>query len=144
MKKISRIQASKRILQIAKAVAQVQASNTKLTPLEIAKVQKTVAMILASANIDNDTLEQIQSLEQQDDGNSVNVNQGVKQLLKNKQQLNMIKNQPLKSQPSVKQYLKENGIMVTKQMKVGKFFEIIKNLLINYETIVNQDEQIGY
>ena len=37
MKKISRIQASKRILQIAKAVAEVEASNKKLTPFEIAK-----------------------------------------------------------------------------------------------------------
>ena len=141
MKKISRIQASKRILQIAKAVAEVEASNKKLTPFEIAKVQKTVAVILASAEIDNDTLQQIQALQEQQ--NQMNINNGIKQLMKNKQQLNKLKNVPLKSQPSVKEYLKQNGIMISKPMKVGKFFEIVKNLLINFESIANVEEQLN-
>ena len=141
MKKISRIQASKRILQIAKAVAEVEASNKKLTPFEIAKVQKTVATILASADLDNETLEQIQAL--QDEQQQVNINNGVKELLKNKTQLNKIKNVQLKSEPSIKQYLKQNGIMITKPMKVGKFFEIIKTLLIDFENIANVEEQLN-
>lgn len=141
MKKISRIQASKRILQIAKAVAEVEASNKKLTPFEIAKVQKTVAVILASAELDNDTLQQIQALQEQQ--NQMNINNGIKQLMKNKQQLNKLKNVPLKSQPSVKEYLKQNGIMISKPMKVGKFFEIVKNLLINFESIANVEEQLN-
>lgn len=141
MKKISRIQASKRILQIAKAVAEVEASNKKLTPFEIAKVQKTVAVILASAELDNDTLQQIQALQEQQ--NQMNINNGIKQLMKNKQQLNKLKNVPLKSQPSVKEYLKQNGIMISKPMKVGKFFEIVKNLLVNFESIANVEEQLN-
>lgn len=141
MKKISRIQASKRILQIAKAVAEVEASNKKLTPFEIAKVQKTVAVILASAELDNDTLQQIQSLQEQQ--NQTNINNGIKQLIRNKQQLNKIKNVPLKSQPSIKEYLKQNGILISKPMKVGKFFEIVKNLLVNFESIANVEEQLN-
>lgn len=141
MKKISRIQASKRILQIAKAVAEVEASNKKLTPFEIAKVQKTVAVILASAELDNDTLQQIQALQEQQ--NQMNINNGIKQLMRNKQQLNKLKNVPLKSQPSVKEYLKQNGIMISKPMKVGKFFEIVKNLLVNFESIANVEEQLN-
>ena len=141
MKKISRIQASKRILQIAKAVAEVEASNKKLTPFEIAKVQKTVATILASADLDNETLEQIQAL--QDEQQQVNINNGVKELLKNKTQLNKIKNVQLKSEPTIKQYLKQNGIMITKPMKVGKFFEVIKTLLVDFENIANVEEQLN-
>lgn len=141
MKKISRIQASKRILQIAKAVAEVEASNKKLTPFEIAKVQKTVATILASADLDNETLEQIQAL--QDEQQQVNINNGVKELLKNKTQLNKIKNVQLKSEPTIKQYLKQNGIVITKPMKVGKFFEIIKTLLVDFENIANVEEQLN-
>ena len=141
MKKISRIQASKRILQIAKVVAEVEASNKKLTPFEIAKVQKTVATILASADLDNETLEQIQAL--QDEQQQVNINNGVKELLKNKTQLNKIKNVQLKSEPTIKQYLKQNGIMITKPMKVGKFFEIIKTLLVDFENIANVEEQLN-
>lgn len=141
MKKISRIQASKRILQIAKAVAEVEASNKKLTPFEIAKVQKTVAVILASAELDNDTLQQIQALQEQQ--NQMNINNGIKQLIRNKQQLNKIKNVPLKSQPSIKEYLKQNGIVISKPMKVGKFFEIVKNLLVNFESIANVEEQLN-
>lgn len=141
MKKISRIQASKRILQIAKAVAEVEASNKKLTPFEIAKVQKTVAVILASAELDNDTLQQIQALQEQQ--NQTNINNGIKQLMRNKQQLNKLKNVPLKSQPSVKEYLKQHGIMISKPMKVGKFFEIVKNLLVNFESIANVEEQLN-
>lgn len=141
MKKISRIQASKRILQIAKAVAQVEASNKKLTPFEIAKVQKTVSVILASAELDNDTLEQIEALQEQQ--NQTNINNGIKQLIRNKQQLNKIKNVTLKSQPSIKKYLKQHGIMISKPMKVGKFFEIVKNLLVNFESISNAEEQLN-
>lgn len=141
MKKISRIQASKRILQIAKAVAEVEASNKKLTPFEIAKVQKTVAVILASAELDNDTLQQIQALQEQQ--NQMNINNGIKQLMRNKQQLNKLKNVPLKSYPSVKEYLKQNGIIISKPMKVGKFFEIVKKLLVNFESIANVEEQLN-
>ena len=142
MKTISKIQASKRILQIAKAVAQLEASNQKLTPYEIAKVQKTVAVILASSNIDDDTLEQIQALQQQEQ-QSVNINTGVKQLMKNKTELNKIKNRQLKAEPNIKQYLKQNGIVVIKPMKIGKFFEIVKELLVNYENIIDEDQQLN-
>ena len=111
------------------------------TPFEIAKVQKTVAVILASAELDNDTLQQIQALQEQQ--NQMNINNGIKQLMRNKQQLNKLKNVPLKSQPSVKEYLKQNGIMISKPMKVGKFFEIVKNLLVNFESIANVEEQLN-
>ena len=150
MKKISKIQASKRVLQIAKHVAMVQASNNKLTPLEIAKVQKTVGMILAAADADQEILKSIEQLDNKETVQSVqanedkpngNTNQIVQQLLKNKGNIVKEKNKQMKN-PLVKEFLSEKGIKITKPMKVGKFFEIIKELLLNFESIVNPQEQI--
>lgn len=138
MKKISRIQASQRILKIAKAVAEVEASNNKLTPFELAKVQKTVAVILASADLDNETLQQIASLDNDVD---VNINNNLRQLMHNKSQLNRIKNLPLKSQPSVKKYLEQKGIAIKKPMKAGEFFAIV-NELFN-KKIANPEQQLS-
>lgn len=138
MKKISKDQASKRILQIAKAVAQTEAANNSLTPLEIAKVQKTVGLILASTDLDEETLNKIQALQED---NKVNITQNIRQLVQNKSGIAEIKNKQMKN-PDIKAYLKENGIVITKPMKVGKFFEVVKNLLINFQQVVNHQDQL--
>lgn len=142
MKKISKIQASERILKIAKAVAEVQASNNRLTPLEIAKVQKGVARILASADIDQQTLNKISALDDEEK-KKINVNQNIQSLLKNKSKINEVKNKPMKSNPGVKQYLKQHGIMLTKPMKVGMFFEIVTKLLKDFSQIADKQEDLN-
>ena len=144
MKKLSKIQASQRILKIAKQVAIVQASNKKLTPLELAKVQKSVGLILASTDMDEQTLTAIEQLEKQaaDDNGNISPNKVMQQLMQNKQVINKQKNKQMKSSSGVKQFLSANGIRLTKPMKVGKFFQIIKQLLLNYESISNPQEQL--
>lgn len=134
MKKISKIQASKRILKIAKQVALVQASNNKLTPLEIAKVQKAVGMILASADIDDKTLEKIEALDEQGFGTN-NPQKVMQQLIKNKSTITKQKNKQMKGNKGVQEYLKMHGLRLTKPMKVGELFKVINELLINYQEI---------
>lgn len=141
MKKISKIQAYQRIMKIAKAVAQVQASNSKLTPLEMAKVQKSVGIILAAADVDEQTLNKIQSADSQD--KKFNVNQGIQTLLKNKAEINQIKNKPMKSNAGVKEFLKQHGIILKSPMKVGAFFKVVTELLKNFSDIADSQEELG-
>lgn len=153
MKKISKIQASRRILKVAKNVAIVQASNHKLTPLQIAKVQKTVGMILAAADIDQQTLAAIESLDNEqvettesadfmEQQKAVSPGKVVQQLTQNKSKIMKQKNKQMKGNSGVKQFLSQNGIRLTKPMKVGKFFEVVKQLLLNYQSISNPQEQL--
>ena len=59
MIKISKNEASKRIFKIAKTVAEIEALNGALTPLQEKSVRTTVAKILAASEIEEDELDKI-------------------------------------------------------------------------------------
>lgn len=63
MKKISREEASMRIFKIAKGVGEQEAIQGSLTPLQTVKVRNAIAKILAAANIDDETLDKIGTLD---------------------------------------------------------------------------------
>ena len=136
MKKISKIQASKRILAIAKNVAMVQASNNKLTPLEIAKVQKTVGMILAAADIDQPTLAAIQDL----DKAVPNGNKTLTEFQKEKSNIDF--NANFRVTPQIKQFLKQNHLIIKTvgNVKVKALLAILKDLVDKFYIKTDDNE----
>lgn len=67
MKRISKEEASIRIYKIAKSVAEQEAINGTLSPLETIKVRNTIAKILAASDIDDETLDKIANLDLDDE-----------------------------------------------------------------------------
>lgn len=63
MKRISREEASMRIFKIAKSVGEQEAIQGSLTPLQTVKVRNAIAKILAAADIDDETLDKIGTLD---------------------------------------------------------------------------------
>lgn len=137
MKKISKIQASKRILAIAKNVAMVQASNNKLTPLEIAKVQKTVGLILAAADIDQPTLAAIQAL----DGKVPSGNKILTDFQKEKSNIDF--NKKFRVTPQIKKFLDQKKLVLRPKsgpMRVSTLLAILKELIDKFQSKTSDDE----